>query len=107
MATREESIMDSFFISVQALHLVSVTLNNSQVFLTIWLVLPERLLDQYVVYYPDKYNSLFIPRRWAIVIPIYILGLIPFVSIMFLGINLIRIHDVNSIYTITGTVRFP
>ena len=41
-------------------------------------------------------------RHWALVIPIWILGLIPFITLMFIGHNLFRTPAFDSLCTLTG-----
>ena len=41
-------------------------------------------------------------RTWALILPIWILGLIPLIVLFFIGMNLYRNPGIDSIYGITG-----
>ncbi|KAI9090558.1 PIG-P [Phlyctochytrium arcticum] len=58
-----------------------------------WAILPDEVLHAVGIYY-------YPTRWWAIVFPIYILGLIPFTLLMFNGINLWRTPSLSSYYTL-------
>ncbi|KAJ3396108.1 hypothetical protein HDU92_003977 [Lobulomyces angularis] len=60
----------------------------------LWAIIPDSVLNLIgITYYPQK--------QWAIIIPIYILGLIPFISFMIIGINLTKTFPLDSLNTIT------
>ncbi|TPX71867.1 phosphatidylinositol N-acetylglucosaminyltransferase [Spizellomyces sp. 'palustris'] len=59
-----------------------------------WALLPDEVLHALGIYY-------YPTRWWAIVFPVYILGLIPFTILMFTGINLRRTPPLTSFDTVT------
>ncbi|KAI8926924.1 PIG-P-domain-containing protein [Entophlyctis helioformis] len=60
----------------------------------IWAVFPDKGLRSIgITYYPS--------RQWALVIPIWILGLIPFTIAMFTAINLLNTPPFDSFLTLT------
>ncbi|KAJ3044392.1 hypothetical protein HDV00_002284 [Rhizophlyctis rosea] len=66
----------------------------------LWALLPDAILHSVgITYYPS--------RHWALVIPIWILGLIPFITLMFLGHNLFITPSLDSLYTITDEFANP
>ncbi|KAH6573092.1 hypothetical protein BASA62_003126 [Batrachochytrium salamandrivorans] len=59
-----------------------------------WAVLPDKALRGIgITYYPS--------RHWALVVPIWILGLIPFTLMMFTAINLLNTPTFESFKTLT------
>ncbi|KAJ3295043.1 hypothetical protein HK104_003048 [Borealophlyctis nickersoniae] len=66
----------------------------------VWAILPDSALKAVgITYYPT--------RHWALVIPIWILGLIPFTILMFIGTVLWRTSPLDSLYTITDEYASP
>ncbi|RKO87787.1 PIG-P, partial [Blyttiomyces helicus] len=66
----------------------------SYVTFLLWAFLPEQILqDLGITYYPTRY--------WALAVPIWILGLIPFTILMFIGTNLFNTPPLSSPRTLT------
>ncbi|KAJ3063473.1 hypothetical protein HK102_008463, partial [Quaeritorhiza haematococci] len=60
----------------------------------VWAFVPNDILHEFgFTYYPNK--------NWALILPIWMLGLIPFILLMFTGINLLRTPPFDHITTIT------
>ncbi|ORY39388.1 PIG-P protein, partial [Rhizoclosmatium globosum] len=60
----------------------------------IWALVPDSTLAAWhVTYYPQKY--------WAAVLPVWIIGLIPFTICMFTAVNLLNTPPLHSKSTLT------
>ncbi|KAJ3101772.1 hypothetical protein HDU97_001056 [Phlyctochytrium planicorne] len=59
-----------------------------------WALVPDDMLEAIgITYYPQKY--------WAVAIPVWVVGLIPFTLLMFTSVNLLNTPPLSSINTIT------
>ncbi|KAI9029399.1 PIG-P-domain-containing protein [Hyaloraphidium curvatum] len=59
-----------------------------------WAYLPEHVLESMgITYYPNRW--------WALAVPSWLIMLIPFILVMFTGMNLARTLPLDSVYTIT------
>ena len=60
----------------------------------IWGLVPDSILRSYgITYYPS--------RHWAIIIPIWIAGLIPFTILVYTSLNLLKTPDFDSFDLLT------
>ncbi|KAJ3149558.1 hypothetical protein HDU89_003610 [Geranomyces variabilis] len=69
-----------------------------------WAVLPDAVLHALgLSYYPTRW--------WALALPVWVLGLIPFIPIAFTGINLLRTPGLQALDTISEpgarVLQFP